>query len=558
MYSSPRPLAGRGWLAALLAAALGATAFADNPNDKPILRAGPIPVEQWLKASTNALTAGELDQLISREQQAARVKPAPLTTDEQFIRRVYLDVTGRLPMPADVTEFVANPDSKKRAKLIDKLLDSDEYAQQWAAYWRQVIGIRLTSAQGRGLQRNFERWLTKQFKENTGWHVIAREMLTFQGPAKFDDEKAGPAFFLGSHLGADSVVEQAAETSRVLMGVQINCAQCHDHPFDAWKREQFHQLAAYFARIRPRPLREEMRLVGIDMSAAGRQAEHRIPDKNNPRTGTPVNPRFLDGTAPGRGLSDKERRNSLAASITSKNNPWFAAAFVNRIWGELLGQSFYTPIDDLGPQKEAVFSAVLTRLAGAFRGSDYNVKDLYRVILNSETYQRQSRGSDNSGDHMQFAASYPTRLKADALWESLQHVLGKMSTPGGGGGRRGPLGFGGGGIEGLVKVEFGFDPSLKPDDVEGSIPQALILMNSPPVQQRIKATGTNLLGRILSSHSEDGPALDMVYLRTLARKPTDREKTKCLDHIKKASSRGDAFEDVLWALLNSTEFQTRR
>jgi hypothetical protein len=551
-------------------AALASAARADKPQSS---RPGTVPVAEWLKASTTALAPGEIDRLIAKEQETAGVKPAPRTTDEQFIRRVHLDLTGKLPKPADILAFIGDKDPAKRGKLIDKLLDTDEFAAHWAAYWREVVAIRLTSFQGRGLQRNFERWLTKSFKENRRWSEIVKEMLTFSGPAKFDDEKAGPAFFLGGHVGADSITEQAAETSRVLLGIQINCAQCHDHPFDVWKREQFHELAAYFARVRPRPIREEQRVVGIELSGTGGRpggarfgggGEHRMPDKNssNRLSGTVVHPKFLGGSAPGRGLDDKARRGSLVDSVISRDNPWFAAAFVNRIWGELLGQSFYMPVDDLGPQKESVFGPVLVRVAGAFRGSDYNIKDLYRAILTSETYQRQSRTA-NSGEHLRFTAIYPTRLRPNPLWDSLQHVLGRIGGLGGFGGGRpgagGPARFGlGGGLEGQFKNEFNFDPSLKPDDVEGSITQALILMNNPAVQDRVRATGDTFLSRVLTANTTDAEALEKVYLQALARKPAEREKTRCLDHIKQAGSRNAAFEDILWALLNSTEFQTRR
>src|SRR5262249_35149420 len=157
----------------------------------------------------------------------------------------------------------------------------------------------------------------------------------------FDDEaRAGTAFFLGTHFGADAANEQAAETARVFLGIQINCAQCHDHPFDKWKREQFHELAAYFVRARSRPMRDSgsPRLVGIHIVSA-RFGEQRRARKDNPRSADVVHPRFLDGRVAGRSLSDGERRRRLADAVTDKNNPWFAAAFVNRTWGELMGQS---------------------------------------------------------------------------------------------------------------------------------------------------------------------------------------------------------------------------
>jgi hypothetical protein len=245
--------------------------------------------------------------------------------------------------------------------------------------------------------------------------------------------------------------------------------------------------------------------------------------------------------------------------MTSKKNYWFAAAYVSRIWGELMGQSFYQPVDDMGPNKEAVFPRLLTRLTAAFQGSNYDVKALLRAIMNSETYQRQIRLGESADQHLHFAAAYPTRLSADALWDSLEAVLGTLAPPGQAGKPRpaGPFGFRPG-LEGAFKLEFSFDPSAKADEVEGSIPQALLMMNNPLINQRLQARGTNLLARILNSYPDDSDALRMVYMRTLARKPTDRENEKCRSYLANNPNRKDAFEDILWTLLNSTEFQTKR
>lgn len=537
----------------------GARREAPAPVRKPVAppppRSSLLTHEAWQQASLTRLQPGEIDRLVSQELQTDKVQPAPLTTDEQFVRRVTLDLTGRLPLPADVDEFVADQDPAKRAKLVDRLLASDDYARHWARYWRDVVTARLTERRFGAIARTFEEWMAEQLKTNRGWDGIAADMLTAEGEVRFDEPgKNGAAYFVAAHRGADAANELAAETSRVFLGIQLQCAQCHDHKTDQWKRVQFHELAAYFARVRQRPIRGQG-IVGIELISAPR-GEHEMPGKDDPKQGFLTHPRFLDGRSPGTNLSDQARRQALARAVTSKDNYWFAGAYVNRVWGKLMGQSFYEPVDDMGPGKEVVFPNVLTRLTGSFRGTNYDVKALFRDILNSETYQRQVRLGESTGQHLHFAAAYPTRLRAEALWQSLVTVLGRLGPPAADQPQR-PL-RARQGLEGLFLQEFDFDPSLKPDEVEGSISQALLMMNNPVINQRIKAAGTNLLGRVLKAYPDDRDALRLLYLRALARKPTDREVEKCLKHVEKVGNRAEAFEDILWALVNSTEFQTKR
>jgi hypothetical protein len=522
------------------------------------LPSGTISEMAWQAAPITPLTSAELDRLVGEELNKAGVKTAPLTTDEQFVRRVWLDLAGSLPMPADVKEFVASRDPDKRAKLIDRLLGSNEYAVHWAQYWRNVIASRTTDQRSQLLTRHFDEWMTARLKTNTHWDVIARSMLTASGAIRFDEpEKNGAAYLMASRFGADATTDRAAEASRIFLGIQIQCAQCHDHPSDVWKRKQFHEFAAYFARLKERPLRDDKKLAGIELVSLPR-AEYQMPAKDNPSKKVPMQPRFLDGKSPGDRLSDLERRKALADSITSKSDPWFAAAYVNRLWGELMGQSFYQPVDDLGPEKEAVLPTVITRVSAAFRGSNYDMKALFRVIMNSQTYQRQLRPGEAGDDHLLFAAAYPTRLSADALWQSLVNVLGRMGPPVPAAARLKAVRVAPGGLEAVFKREFSFDPSTKPEEVQGSVAQTLLLMNNPMINQKIQARGTNLLARILTAYADNDDALRMVYLRTLSRRPTDRELTRCRDYVSRVGNRAEAFEDILWSLVNSTEFQTRR
>ena len=527
------------------------------------LTTGKLDTKDWLKFPTTPLEAGEIDRVIGAALQKANLKPAPLTTDEQFIRRLTLDMTGKLPSPKAIQDFAQDAHTEKRARLIDQLLDSDDFAKHWALYFKDVIVSKSTNQFANLSVRGFEKWLIEQFKANKSWATTTKALLSGSGQLRYDaPDKNSEIFFLASRMGADAQTELAAETSRIFLGIQIQCAQCHDHPSDVWKRQNFHEFAAYFARVRTRLIREEMKFVGTELVSLP-FGEHKMPNTDDPKKGATVRPRFLDGTAPvGFNLNDQKRREALAEAIVSRNNPWFAAAFVNRIWGELMGQSFYTPVDDLGPQKDAVMPEALGRFAAAFRGDDYNVKNLFRSILNSETYQRQTRAGESGEPHLLFAAHSPTRMSANSLWQSLVGVLGEMGGPGQFGGKGAMMGkgpFGGAfGLEGLFKREFAFDPSTKPDEVEGSVSQALLLMNNPQIHNKIRATGNNMLKRVLDAYSDDGEAIRAVYLRTLARRPTGREMARCREHIHHAGSRAEAFEDLLWALINSTEFQTKR
>lgn len=546
------------WILAILGGISPSLLWGQTP--KAPLPTGHLRPDDWLTYSTKPLEPGEIDRLVSAELARAKISPASQTTDEQFIRRVYLDLTGRLPVPADVSDFLKDASPNKRSRLIDRLLDSEEYSKHWASYWRTVITSRLPDIRGQIMAGTFEVWLAEQLQKNARWDAITRDMLTAGGAVRYDEPtKNGQAFFMLSRFGEDAATELTAETSRIFLGIQIQCAQCHDHPSDVWKREQFHELAAYLVRFRQRPIRDGMRIVGQEIFPILFR-EHQMPHTDEPKKSTTMHPRFVDGKAPGRFLTDAKRRQALAEAITSPKNPWFAGAFVNRMWGELMGQAFVQPIDDLGPEKEVTMPAVLGRVSAAFRGNGYDIKELLRALTNSETYQRQVRPGESVEEHLLFAGSKARRMSADALWNNLVSVLGTLNGPPGA--YRPMMAFGPfarlQGFEVQFKQEFAFDPSAKPEEVEGSLSQTLMLMNNPLLHQKIQATGTNVLARILTTYSSDEEAIRMVYLKTLARRPTDRERSRCLEHVARVGQRSEAFEDILWALLNSAEFQTQR
>jgi hypothetical protein len=289
------------------------------------------------------------------------------------------------------------------------------------------------------------------------------------------------------------------------------------------------------------------------------RGEHQMPNLADPKKSTTIFPKHLTGESYTQGGADAERRKALADWITSGDNYWFSAAFANRAWGEMMGQAFYQPVDAMGPLQQATYPDVLLRLAASFKASDYDIRELFRLIANTDAYQRQIRLGDSPDEHLHFAGSYPSRLNGDTLWDALQGALGQMQQ-----GPRPPVTgpanrfAGRGGIERQFKDLFEFDPSTKSDEVEGSIPQALMLMNNPVITNQMKATGNTVLAKILNAYPQDDEAIRMVYLRTLARKPTMKELDTCRAFVKTIGNRAEAYEDILWSLINSTEFQTKR
>jgi hypothetical protein len=523
----------------------------------------------WKSAPKKVATPADIDSLITQSQKADKLTAAPLASDDVFLRRVTLDLTGKLPSSRELSAFLADTDPNKRAQAIDKLLASDDFVQFQSRWWRDILVSKATNNQGfvrfpRELA--LQTWLAESFRDKKSWAEITTALITSEGMlSTAAPRENGHAGLLLAHAQQDGPVERTNDISRIFLGINISCAQCHDHPDDIWKRQQFHEMAAFLGKLGERVrLDRESTPPKFEVSLQTRPfGDYRMPDLDNPRRGTPVSAKFLlDGSTVGRFSNDKDRRKALAAKITDKNNYYFAAAFANRVWGQLLGQPF-VPVESMGPLNPPVYGETLIRLADSFRASDHDIRGLYRLILNTQAYQRATRMGESPTDHVKFGGSYPNRLNADAFNAAITQVIGPVAG-GGFGGRPGGFGgglgarFGGGGLAGQIRELFAYDPSTKPEDVEGSVPQSLLLMNNAQINGQIRATGTTPLGKILRDHSDNPKAVEALYLHTLGRKPTTNETKVSLEHLASVRNRGTAFEDLMWALINSAEFRTRR
>lgn len=516
--------------------------------------------------------ATRADALLASEAglPTAKVAPAKLTGDEIFLRRVTLDLHGRLPTTAEITAFALDPSTDKRAIVVKKLLADDRFGDNWSRYWRDVIMYRATEQRAQLVSGVLTSYLKDSLNANKPWSEIATAFITAEG----DGLTKGECALIIAQEGKPE--ETVAEISRIFLGVQIQCAQCHDHPTDRWKRDQFHELAAFFPRVASRViLTPDNRSITVTVTEFGNEpfarngsrfrgsAEHRMPDLKDPSArGTLMTPvLFATGDKLRGNTPDAERRGTLAKWITKPENEYFAKAFVNRLWSELVGEGFYEPVDDMGPDRQCDAPETLNHLAVAFTNSNYDVKWLYETIMATSAYQRDSRSRRNP-DQPAFAANIPQRLRSDELYDNLTSVVGSSDGPFGGR-RFGGFGGGGGpfnrGPRQQFSTVFGYDPSERRDEVSGTIPQALLMMNSAQFAGAIDARSTrSRLGRLLTEFKDDKALIGELYLRTLAREPSEKEIKTCLEYVASVKDRADAFEDLQWSLLNSTEFLYRR
>ncbi|HVT29238.1 MAG TPA: DUF1549 domain-containing protein [Lacipirellulaceae bacterium] len=514
--------------------------------------------------------ARQIDRLLAEEVFNKDTKLAPRVDDAAYLRRVWLDIVGDIPSPEDVTAFSLDPSKNKRERVVNDLLDNPHYGQNWARYWRDVILSRRLEDRARIVDNALVVDLTKKFNMNEPWDKIATEFITSTGDVRQNGATA-------IQVAQDGRTEETtAEMSRIFLGIQIQCCQCHDHPYDRWKRAQFHELAAFFPReaLRPvqTPTRRTFELVSDNRPApAGRpnpnaigrrgQPEHYMPDLKNPAAkGTLMQPEFfLTSAKLPLGTPDAERRGTLAEWMTS--NPWFATAFVNRIWAELVGEGFYQPIDDIGPDRTPTAPKAVAALTGGFAASGYDIKWLFRVICATDAYQRESRPR-RGPDSTPFVASVAQPLRSDQLFNAILTALDmkeSTDTYNRRGRAAGKSYYGNANLRQAFEAAFGYDPSDPRETVVSSIPQALAMMNSVRLNLAERAVGNaTMLGRQLEKIDDNGALVEELYLRTLSREPTDIELKTSLTYCKETRNRSAAFEDLLWALLNSAEFSHRR
>ncbi|MCE9566291.1 MAG: DUF1549 and DUF1553 domain-containing protein [Planctomycetes bacterium] len=485
--------------------------------------------------------ADRIDAHLDAHLKAANATPQSQADDAEFLRRAYLDITGRIPATRDVYEFLADTDPNKRGKLIDDLLDTPRYASHSAAIWRAALAPETTAIpEARVFRFGFEAWLRLKFRANTPYDSLVRELLTASlstdaenpTPALRRPEDPNPlAFYAVKEAKPENL---AAATTRVFLGVQIECAQCHDHPFGKWTRDQFWNQAAFFAGVGRQgegvfaPIAEDLTVRQITPGMGKK----------------PVAALFLDEKAPVTRRGDTPRL-TLAEWVTAKDNPYFAKATVNRVWGQFFGRGIVDPIDDFNDANKPSHPELLDELAKAFADSGFDLRFLIRAIGRTKAYNRSSARTDASQDDPRhFARMAVKGLTGEQLFDSLVQATGYRE----GNGR------------GSTRDQFlsRFALSGKPTEPETSIPQALGLMNGKFINDATTLeTSPTLLASCETPGLSTAERVESLYVATLGRKPTQKELDRVVKYIDAAGKDRlpERLGDVFWVLLNQAEFR---
>jgi hypothetical protein len=463
-----------------------------------------------------------IDKLVDAKLAKLNVAPSGLCEDADFLRRIYLDLTGTLPTVEEARKFLADTGKDKRAKLVESLLDRPEFADLWAMRWSDLLRV---DRQPLGHQHAYlyYKWIRSSIAGNKPFDQFARELVTAEGPAS----EVGPVNFFKVMTKPG---ETAGTISQVFLGVRIACAECHHHPFDRWKQSDYYGMTAFFA----------------------------TGTTNHPRTGKPVFAHALGTDTPDADPKG-DRRLPLAEWMTKPDNPYFARNIANRTWAWLLGRGLVEPVDDVRATNPPSNPELLDALAKFVGDHKYDVRKLIVLITSSRVYQTSSTpNATNEKDEQNFSRAYFKRPDAEVLLDVICQATGV------------PEKFQG--SPGITRAVQLWDSKARSDFLklfgrpnrvtacecertkEPSVSQVLNLLNSPDIQAKLThEAGT--VARLVRDQKDDGKLVEELYLTFFARFPTADEKEVGVKHLQKyAANRRAAAEDLAWALLNSTEF----
>ncbi|MCR9160117.1 MAG: DUF1549 domain-containing protein [Nannocystaceae bacterium] len=531
---------------ALLALALGTASLLGCAKADTAAHPAAQPVPTGPGARPGEPVDPQLDRLIRAGWTHAAITPAPYAEDATYLRRVSLDLTGRIPTAAAVAAFEADDRPNKRALLVDALLESDGFAEHWAALYTDLLLSGRTKLRPQ-VTADMRAWLHGALRHDTTYDTIATALLTAEGTY----DGPGPYGFLASHGDKGNVEALTGKTAQLFLGITLECAQCHDHPSDdRYAQEDFYALGAYFGRTK---IRYRQRVASIHDRRRGELHLPTVSDGPGERSGEVIAPGFLSREPtphPG------GRRAALAQDIVASD--LFAKTVVARTWQHLFGRGLVPRWDDLGGEHDASHPPALDHLAQRFVEDGYDLHALLRTLVLSDAYQRAS-SSDRAPEEVAMAealfAQHPVRsMNADQLFRSLL-----IATSGDGAG--GPLfrkNFEKRRERALREYRFVFndDEMSSADAFSGSVPQALLLLNGDLVRAGTSDIQGTAVYDVLDRYPAPAARVDALYLRVFGRRPTPAQRDRVLRALGEREHGSSAYEDLMHAMLLSSEFLT--
>jgi hypothetical protein len=481
-----------------------------------------------------------IDTLVNTKLRKLRINPSKLCTDEAFLRRAFLDVVGVLPTPGEFRKFMADKDPKKRDKLIDDLLTRKEFVEMWVMKWAELLQVRTVNnrVSYKSMLRYYN-WLQERVASNVPMDQLVQELLSAKG-GTFANAATN------YYQGETNTLKISENVAQVFMGMRIQCAQCHNHPFDRWTMDDYYSFGAFFSQI-GRKRGEDPREQIIYNRGSG--------DVRHPIGNRVMQPKFLGGIVPD--VKGKDRREVMAKWLASPENPYFARNLANIVWAHFMGKGIINEVDDVRISNPPVNAALLGELGSKFTNYKYDFKKLVRDICTSRTYQLATQANDtNASDSRNFSHASLRRLRAEVLLDSISQITETKIK------FRGlPLGaravqisdgntstyflttFGRAKRESVCACEVKMEPNLS---------QALHLLNGSTVNGKVQQG--NVVGKLLEAGKSPQDVVEELYLRCLVRLPNEKEVAALNRVLEEEKDPKGVLEDVFWALINSREF----
>jgi hypothetical protein len=484
--------------------------------------------------------ANYIDSLVNAKLKKLRIAPSGQCDDETFLRRAALDIVGLPPSVEEYERFMKSTDPAKRAKWVDELLERKEFSEIWVSKWAELLQVRTDYTRNVSQKAMFlyYNWLVDKLSKNMPMDEMVQELLGASGGTF---KNAATNFYQITN----ETLPLSENVAQVFMGIRVQCAQCHNHPFDRWTQNDYYSFAAFFAQI-GRKQGEDYRETIVFNSGGGEVA--------HPVGGRVMAPKFLGGATPD--VAGKDRRVVLAKWLASPQNPWFATSFANRVWAHFMGVGIVEPVDDFRVSNPASNPELLEALGKHFTDTKYNLKALVRDICASRTYQRSTqRNESNAGDDRNSAHALVRRIKAENLLDTISAVTDTKDKFAGL-----PVGaravqIADGTSSTYFLTTFGRATRATPCScevkMEPTLSQALHLLNGDTVNQKMQQGG--LIKKLMARKFPEERVTEL-YIRCFSRKPDKDELAKLVPMLAQNKDQAQALEDVFWALLNSREF----